>query len=233
MLNFFKKHKDIVAVFSEKLDGPMKLTGDAEIYERRKAFLKKAGVIGKKTVYAEQMHGEGVSIAGWDSPNLIQKTDSLITKEKDIYLCVTTADCIPVFFFDPVNHVVGLTHAGWKGIANGIIENTVREMMRIGGKIESIEVALGPGIGKCHFEIKKDILEKFNKYLEFVSKKGNGKIFLDLKGIIKKKLLNLNIKKESIEVSDVCTFCDKIFFSYRRDKPSKVEAMIAVIGMKK
>jgi len=112
----------------------------------------------------------------------------------------------------------------------GIIKYTVNKIQEVGGSIENLYVGLGPGIGACHFEIREDVLDKFKKYDKFIVENKN-KIFVDLKGIIRNQLLDLNIKNNNIEDDKVCTFDSDKYFSYRRDRPREVEAMIAIIGL--
>ena len=93
-------------------------------------------------------------------------------------------------------------------------------------------VGIGPGIGPCHFEVQDDVLERFREFYEEALARRDGKTFLDLKRIARRQLVNLGLKEESIEASPECTFClEEKYFSARRDKPGKTEAMVAVIGL--
>jgi hypothetical protein len=95
---------------------------------------------------------------------------------------------------------------------------------------EDIFVYVWPHIQKCHFEIKEDIVDKFES--EFILRE-NGIIKVDLLWIIRDKLEKHWVKSENITSGLECTYCESDkYFSYRRDKPEKVEAMVGVIGMK-
>ena len=215
---------------SERNDRSMKLLKSNINKENRSNFFRKINIAEKNVVSAEIVHGNKVAIVKKNQPKIIRGVDALATTEK-IYLAVTVADCIPVYFYDEKNKIVGLAHAGWQGIAKGIIKNTVIKILELGGDVGNIKVVLGPGIKKCHFEIKEDTVDKFKKYPQFISLKKD-KIFVDLFGIVKKQLLDLKVKENNIFESGECTFENKKrYFSYRRDKPEVVEAMMAVIGM--
>lgn len=201
--------------------------------ENRKRFFTAQGVDPERVTGVELEHGTNIRVVSHDTfTPIVSKTDALLTKEKNIFLSVTVADCLPVFFYDPSQKIVALAHAGWKGITRGVIKETLDELEKNGAERENIFVAFGPHIQRCHFEIQSDILPLFQEYEDCIVEK-DGKIFVDLQSIVKKQLLDVGIKVENIETATLCTFCEKDrFFSYRRDKPEDIEAMVAVIGMK-
>ncbi|MCX8012448.1 MAG: polyphenol oxidase family protein, partial [Desulfobacterota bacterium] len=114
--------------------------------------------------------------------------DGLITREKKILLLIKVADCIPVFFYDPVNLVVGLIHAGWRGIAQGIVTRGLRVMQEYFSSLPgNLMVGVGPGIGCCCFEVKEEVKKAFlNSFLNnsVWRKDEQGKLFFDLKQTI-------------------------------------------------
>lgn len=231
MIKFLKNKKNILALMSEREDGSMKLFRDNRNKRNRDNFFRKIKVDRKNVISAEIVHGSKVGIVTKKSPKIIKGADALVTKE-NLFLTVTIADCIPVYFCDEKNKIIGLAHAGWRGIVSGIIKNTLDKFLKIGGDVTKIKIILGPGIKKCHFEIKDDILINFNNYREFIFQR-NGKIKIDLFEIIQKQLLDLGVKNRNIFISKECTFENKRrYFSYRRDKPMQIEAMMAIIGMR-
>lgn len=231
MVKFFKNHKNILAVMSEKKDGSMKLLGSIRDEKNRNDFFLQCGIDGKKIVAANLVHGNDAVIVNNKSSRIVNGADALVTRE-NIFLSLTVADCIPVYFYDEKNKIIGLAHAGWRGVIGEVIKNTLLEVMRLGAEVETISVVLGPGIKECHFEVQKDVSDKFKKYPQFIKRKRK-KIFIDLFGIIKKQLLDFGIRKGNIFTSPECTFEDeKRYFSYRRDKPKVAEVMMAIIGMK-
>ena len=232
MKEFFEKYLEIYAVLSEKEDGSMKILKDGRNEENRKNFFEKIEINPDNVVGADLVHGNNIMIVENSNLNIIKDTDGLVTNNKDVSLFVTVADCIPVFFFDLEKNIIAIAHAGWQGIVNDIIIETIRKIKKLGGSERNIKVAIGPGINSCHFEIRRDVLDKFDKYKEFIIKRED-RIFTDLKGIIKKQFKEAGIIMGNIESDDECTYESEKYFSYRRDKPKIVEAMIAILGFKK
>jgi polyphenol oxidase len=231
MIKFFKDDKNILAVMSERKDGSMKLLGSQLNDANRTKFFKKYKIEKEKIISAKLTHTSIARVVNKKSPAVVFGADALITKDR-IFLALTTADCVPVYFYDEKNKIIGLAHAGWRGVAGKIVRNTLEKMSKLGAEKKAIRIALGPGIKKCHFEIKKDIVDEFKNYSQFVIKK-NGKIFVDLFGIIKEQLISLKIEEENIFISSECTYENKKrYFSYRRDKPVRAEVMMAIIGMR-
>jgi polyphenol oxidase len=210
----------------------MRLAGnDENNLHNREGFFSKAGIKSGNVVSALLSHSVSVKKISDNNIQIIPEVDALVTPEKNIYLSVTAADCIPVFFYEPQSKIIGIAHAGWRGIVGGIIINTFNEIKKLGGMARDLQIAMGPGINACHFDIKPENIEKYHDYPEYVIRK-NDKIFVDLKGIIEKQLMDCGVKKENIENNNDCTFANKKYFSYRRDKPKNIEAMMAVIGIK-
>ena len=229
MLKFFEQFPEVVAVLSEKEDGTMRLRDDGANMENRNRFFEKAGIDSDRVVGAKLEQGVNAKIILNNKEKIINQTDALITKEKNIFLSVSVADCIPVFFYEIEAKIIGIAHAGWRGIAGGLIENTIEKIIESGGEAKNLKIALGPGINQCHFEVGEEVAEKFKNYKEDIIKREN-KYFIDLKGILRKQLSELGVKPENIENNNQCTYESKNLFSYRRDKPETVEAMVAVIG---
>lgn len=249
MLPFFKQFPEITAVLSEKKDGSMKVFPERpeENRENCERFFTGQGIPADRVVSADQIHGTNVKIITAQNVShngrssfirygggrqMISDTDALVTKEKNIFLSVTAADCLPIFFYDPVEQVIGIAHAGWRGLTGGVIGKTIEAMTDCGAKTENVTVAFGPNIGKCHFEIQTDILPQFAGYEEYIIRRDD-EIFINLQGIAEKQLQNAGIREANIETTPFCTFCERsTFFSYRRDKPKIAEGMVAVISMK-
>lgn len=220
-INIFKKYKNIFLRISSKREGSMKIG----LIKERKDFLSSINL--KNVVSANLIHGKNVSLVSTkDSGRIIPKVDSLITSSKNLFLSITVADCLPIFLFNPKKETIALIHGGWKGINLNIIEQTVFKM---DGNSKDMLVFIGPGISKCHFEIKEDVSLKFKDFPDCFYERNNKK-FLDIKEVAKRKLINLGIKERNIEISKECTYCMKNkYFSYRRDGKGKV--MIVIFGM--
>ena len=239
LFSIFNKYQNLVIALSQKQDGSMKLSGDSlrdkEISENRKKFLNKLGVDSNSLVSANLIHANTIqTVTTQDAGKIIAKTDGLLTKDKNLFLSITVADCLPIFLYDFEKEVIGLIHGGWRSLAQNILYSTIEKLINdFNSKPGSILAGIGPGISQCHYEAKEDVVAKFKSFPSHIFIKRNGKIFLDLKKIAEFQLLNSGVKKENIEINSECTYClpDK-YFSYRKDKPDILETMIAVIGMK-
>ena len=85
------------------------------------------------------------------------KADGLVTNQRDITLSILTADCTPVLLFDESHHVIGACHAGWRGAASGIIQNTVTAMQSLGAHLKTISCIIGPTIAKASYQVGADM----------------------------------------------------------------------------
>lgn len=234
MFTFFKQFKEVRAIVSEKKDGSMKvfLERPEENRENRERFFKEQGIDAGRVVSAEIVHGAKVAVVSDVTQAILSGTDVLVTKEKNLFLSVTVADCLPVFFYDSITRVIGIAHAGWRGLLLGVIGKTVETFKKYGSEVKNIHVEIGPCIQKDHFEIQKKDEYLFGTYRNCVIYQDN-KIFVDLSRIARIQLKKSGIMPSHITQSPLCTFCDsKTFFSYRRDKPETIEAMVAVIGIR-
>ncbi|MDP4093699.1 MAG: peptidoglycan editing factor PgeF [Bacillota bacterium] len=149
--------------------------------------------------------------------------DGLVTNKREVALVTFYADCVPVFFFDPVKRVTAASHSGWRGTVKRISSVTL-DMMNSQFKTnkEDVEIAIGPSIGKCCFEVGSEVYREFRNEFswidEYASEKINGKYYLNLQGIIKKTLIASGAVEDKICLSNVCTKCNKdIFYSHRGD----------------
>lgn len=236
-LDLFKKYQNIQIFLSQKSDGSMKLTNNPGLAEKishnRMNYFLKNNIDSEKVVSAEIIHSNMVEIvSNDDGGKVIAGADGIISQNKDVFLSITSADCLPFFLFEPKKETVGMIHAGWRSLEKGILVNAVGKIKKLGGSPKDILAGVGPAICQKHYEIGPEVAEKFIKYPEAVRKK-DGKIYLDIKKIAQLQLLDLGIKKENIEISPKCTFeLPEKYFSARRDKLNEVEAMIAVIGIK-
>ncbi len=236
MFSIFNQYKNVLAILSQKADGSMKLAArDKKILANKKRFFKKLGITDDLVVSAGLVHGHKIKIVfAKDRGKTIAKTDGLITADKNIFLALTVADCLPIFLYDFKKEIIGLIHAGWRSLAKGIISSAIEKFISdFGSRPQNILAGIGPGIGSCHFEIKEDVLNKFKEFLPAALIERKNKTYLDLKKIAVSQLLESNLLREHIEISPECTYClNKRYFSFRRDKSDPLETMLAVAAMK-
>ncbi|MDD2785335.1 MAG: peptidoglycan editing factor PgeF [Patescibacteria group bacterium] len=230
------KHASYFSGITSKQDGQMKPYGDGRdevALLNRKKYFEKVGLDIDKSVAVNLVHG--IKVARVDqnyAGQIVQDADALITNVADLILTITVADCVPIIFFDQVNKAVGIAHAGWRGVVGNIVSNVVEAMQENFDTNQSdLTVNVGPHIQKCHFEIQNDVADKFSDYPKSIVKQ-DGKIFVDLQSAIKHQLTSIGVQPQNIEVSDECTYClTGKYFSFRRDKPEILLAMMAYVGL--
>ncbi|HBV02111.1 MAG TPA: peptidoglycan editing factor PgeF [Candidatus Komeilibacteria bacterium] len=225
---------NLVWGLSEKDDGSMKLQDDDnQTLMNRQKFFAKHNISHVATVTAGLAHGRTVAVVSrQDAGQIIKQTDGLITDVPGLTLTVTVADCLPIYFFDPQKQVIGLAHAGWRGLSQNIIRAVLDGLQKnFNCQVANLLAYIGPHIKKCHFEIKADRGRYFQAYPECLIKKDR-RIFLDLTGLAEAQLKTAGLLKNNIASSNVCTFeAVNKYFSWRRDPAAKIQAMIAYIGL--
>lgn len=215
---------------SHRHDGSMRIAEHQSLVSSaRRAYFARVGIDVGSVASAFLVHGSHVaSVTRLDAGEAFRATDGLVSADPALFLSVTVADCMPVYFFDPVRSVVGIAHAGWRGIVRGIVPEVLRVMTEEHGcSAADILVGLGPGIRRCHFEITDEIREQFPEGTVLVRE---NKIFVDLVDVLVRQLHGAGV--EHVEDSGICTFCHpEEYFSYRRDKPDVVASVVAWIGV--
>lgn len=189
---------------------------DAIVENRRRvrAFLP------SPPVWLAQVHGTDVATIGPDPVTSPPRADATVTREANVVLAVRVADCMPVLFADRDATVVAAAHAGWRGLAAGIIENT---LAAVGVDPARIVAWLGPAIGRDAFEVGADVRNAFvardpGAAVAFVQKSA-GKWRCDLEALARMRLAHAGVR--SIEGGGLCTYSDPTrFYSYRRDGTS-------------
>jgi len=173
---------------------------------------------------ARQVHGRDVVIieGAPEERDWRPAADAIITAKRGLAIGVLTADCLPVLLFDPLAGVAAAVHAGWRGLAAGVTEETFRVMKeRFGSRAAHTLAAMGPHIGPCCYEVSEDIAEGFRErgreagpYLN----RETGRLCLDLGSAMMDALLGLGVAPEGVSGPGPCTVCNEgEFFSYRRD----------------
>lgn len=203
----------------------------ASIFNRKRYF-ESIGIDPAKVVIAGLIHGNDVKImTEVDAGKHIPDVDGLVTNCPGVVLSVTAADCLPVYFIDQNKSVIGLAHAGWRGTAKNMAGTMVDKMVKeFACDPKNIFVYIGPYIKACHFEVE-NVIEEFIKYPSSIHREAS-RTTLDLGRITQEQLVLSGVAENHIVVSDECTYClNEKYFSYRRDKPTEIEAMVAFIGI--
>ena len=155
------------------------------------------------------------------------EADGIVTAEKGLPIFCFTADCVPALLLDREAGVAGAIHCGWRSSAADILKNAVEQMESLGARRERICAAMGPAIGRCCFETDEDVPLALSAYLGgdtegLWDRKENGKYLVDLRLANKRRLLQLGLGEENIDLSAECTVCcHEKYWSHRYTKGNR------------
>lgn len=203
------------------------------VVENRKKLADSLTTPFENFVYANQTHSDHVAILTQEHQgrgitsyeDAIPDTDALVTNQKNIYLTILTADCVPLLFYDKEKQVIGAAHAGWKGTVQKIGLKTLQKMMQeFDSQPTDVWVGIAAHIQVHNYEVGGEVVqateEAFgtkDKYLFW--NQATKHYHLDLTYANKQPLIEAGIPAENIEVSDHCVFDNpKLFYSSRYGK---------------
>lgn len=185
-------------------------------------------------VLSDQTHTTNVRVVteedrgkGFARPRDYRNVDGLVTNVPNLVLATFYADCVPLFFVDPVNRAVGLSHSGWRGTAAGMGRVTLEVMKReFGTDPGQVLAAIGPSICQDCYEVSADVIEEFREVFPkeqwseiYVPSAEEGKFQLDLWRANELLLLGAGVRPEHLSVTNICTCCNPgLLFSHRASK---------------
>lgn len=230
--------KDLACCFSAKPYNMSLCHGDTQhSLENRKKFLGLSDIPHQDLVCAKQIHSNNIYKAedtdkgrgALSYETAICDTDALITGERKLPLGIFTADCLPVFIYEPHVRVAAMVHAGWRSTKKLICQRVIKKMSdEFDADPERLLVGFGPAIRSCCYEVQ----DEFTRHFSYGLDKKDGKYYLDLARINIKQLLESGVKQDSIYDSGICTACpESAYFSFRRDGAG-CGRMISVIMLK-
>jgi YfiH family protein len=193
------------------------------------------GIHDAKIVTMRQVHGDNIVEVKDKSLKEAGEADGMITGEPNVYLGVLTADCVPILFVAPKQRLVAAVHAGWRGTLAGIAEKTVRLFQNEYGVFAAdLEVALGPSIGPCCYEVRENVagplMKKWGKVTTPSISVRDGKSFINLRRLNRDILRSAGVPgKQLYEVGPCASCAAEEFFSYRR-AGGETGRQISVIG---
>ncbi|REE18779.1 hypothetical protein B0G71_1842 [Paraburkholderia sp. BL27I4N3] len=204
----------------------------AAVATNRERLLKLAGV--SEAAWLEQIHGAGIVraedvLAQARATGTPTRADASVTDRPGTVCVVMVADCMPVLFCDEAGRAVGAAHAGWRGLAAGIVEQTAARVAELAGvEAGALHAYLGPSIGPDAFEVGADVRDAFMNGVDAVQREATanafvehprnpGKYLADLPALARLRLQRLGVKR--IVGGDLCTVTQREgFYSYRRDR---------------
>lgn len=200
------------------------------VAENKKIICESLGFQTERVVRSHQVHSDQILIAS--HPGHYDGYDAIVTQAPNLFLAVSTADCVPVLIYDHVRSVCAAVHAGWKGTILQISSKTVALMQsKFGCDTRDLVAYIGACISHCHFEVGPEVLAQFEGNFITATNEDTGKGFVNLKAANQQQLLVAGLLEENIEVSPFCTFEEvDLFYSHRRDK-GKTGRMWSIIGL--
>jgi hypothetical protein len=175
--------------------------------------------------WLQQVHGISVHQADGAVQSHAQVppiADAAITMQAGQVLAIMTADCLPMLLADANGRIVGAVHAGWRGLAAGVIEATVDAMRARLGEDAELLAWLGPAIGPASFEVGQEVMEAFCKQdgqasSAFMPGPAAGKYWADLYALARRRLVSRGVTR--VSGGELCTVRDPArFYSHRRDR---------------
>lgn len=203
-------------------------TEDASINiaRNRELLAVKLGIHTSQIYNAHQKHGAAVKFVDEgltelslaDRKAALHGYDAFICNLPSICITVTTADCVPILLFDPINEAVAAIHSGWRGTLNNVAKETIRAMHeKFGTKASDLVAAIGPCISQAVYEVGEELYSEFSAqgFSHLFQSQPNGKYLFDIREAVRLQLVEAGIT--DIEVSPYCTFTnDDLFFSARK-----------------
>ncbi|MDP3371587.1 MAG: peptidoglycan editing factor PgeF [Candidatus Paracaedibacteraceae bacterium] len=181
-------------------------------------------------VLAYQKHTNIVKVIDAPFGEDIPIADALVTRQKNLLIGVQTADCVPVIFVDPFTKIIAAAHAGWKGLADGILQNTINVMLEMGANKKNIKTAIGPCIWSESYEVGSDVVDSFPQFsdlfklweLPSCAEKEKKTYSFDLPMAVYRTLQSSEIS--CIDASSVNTYAQEDdYFSFRRSTHKRHE----------
>lgn len=212
----------------------------AAVEENRRRIAKAIGVRAEDMTYTNQTHTTNVAVVeAKDRGKRFMETDGMVTNVPEICLVTFYADCVPLFFVDPVHRAIGLSHSGWRGTVGKMGKVTIERMREeYGTDPAQVVAAVGPSICQDCYEVSVDVIEKFREnfdkdlWPELFYEKADRKYQLNLWRANQAVLTEAGVQGENIAVTNLCTHCNPdILFSHRSTGTARgnLSAFLALI----
>ncbi|MCX6077194.1 MAG: peptidoglycan editing factor PgeF [Campylobacterales bacterium] len=194
---------------------------DAQLVEiNHKLLSEELGYDKNSLIHMKQIHSNLVHVVIEEDDFFTPRScDALITNKKNTPLMVMVADCSPLLFYDDVQKVIAVAHAGRAGAFKNIVKNVVDCFVNeFACEPQNLYVTVGASIGVCCYEVGQEVYDEACAIgLEYTVRKKENRYYLDVTKILQSQLLECGVKKENLEISDECTSCkNESYFSYRK-----------------
>lgn len=213
-----------------------------DVLNNRKRFLESKKINIDNCIFISTEHKDKVTIVNKKQKgcgSLSQKTsikaEALITKIKDIYLVLLTADCIPMVYYDNIKQIISIAHLGWRPTEKRLAKKVINIMKKKGGNPKDIKVFIGPSIRKDSYLVKDATQRSSPDWKDFIEIINQNEVKVDLAGFNKKDLLQEGILRKNIKDFGKDTFNSKEYFSHYYSKNNNFPEgrFMTVVGMKK
>ena len=191
---------------------------------QRDALARRLGIPPERIAVPCQVHDRQVALA---LPGRVHPaTDGLFTNDPRVVLSLQVADCAPVFFYHPGSRFRGLVHAGWRGVAAGVLTAGTDFLRAQGVDLHQVEVVIGPTIEPACYEVGPEVVDLFPPTVWAANSnpsgrpprdRAGGRYQLDLAAAAREQLIGAGVRAGKITGVPVCTRCDPRCHSYRRD----------------
>lgn len=227
MSGSFSDFPELGTGFSSATDGTMAINGG---FENRKKYVATHGLDPQRTVHAGLCHGASTAVVmATDGGKIIANTDGLITADSNVGLAMTAADCLLISVYDPTQKIIGLVHAGRRGLAADVVSKFFQSWTEsFPTKPSDCIVYISPSICADHYTVSEQDAQTFIKWPDACQKRDDG-IHLDLRRVAYQQLLSVGVQEGNININQRCTFEDENLFSYRRDHPSSPQLQVGYI----
>jgi YfiH family protein len=210
------------------------------VLENRRRVAAAVGANLGEFVFTRQVHGAGVRVVTAEDrgsgafavDQQVPEADALVTADPSVVLAILAADCVPVVLYDPVAHVLGCVHSGWRGTVARVSEAALAAMRTLGASPENVIAGLGPAISP--YQVGADVADAVERGLgaaaaEVIRPDGTGKWLLDLWAANRTVLREAGVADGNVHVTPYVTG-DGRFFSDRAVRPCGRLALVARLG---
>lgn len=212
------------------------------VLENRRRVARAVGADLGDFVFSRQVHGAGVRIVtsadrsagAFVLDESVPEADALVTRDPSVALAILAADCVPIVLYDPVAHVLGCVHSGWRGTVARVSQAAVAAMRTLGASTENVIAGVGPAISPDRYQVGADVVDAVLRGLggaaaRVIRPDGTGKWLLDLWAANRIVLLEAGLAGKHINVAAIPTGSagNNVFFSDREVRPCGRLALVA------